>query len=171
MAVLPQLFYVAPTPLCMRSRRPPFAKRGTGHPLCWGACGIKSLGHRARGVSFPPCAGASIIFGAMATLLLSMPKDKNFATGLHQPISTIFASGKGPDYVLSFNDISRITKGMKVIVFDRPSQQAEGVVAGVCPSGNTTRNGRPRYHVLIRDLKQTTYATPPNVNRCGVGFA
>ena len=106
----------------------------------------------------------------MATLLLSMPKDKNFATGLHQPISTIFASGKGPDYVLSANEISRITQGMKVIVFDRPSQQAEGIVAGVHPSGNRTRNGRLRYHVLIHNLKQTKYATPPNVNRCGVGI-
>jgi hypothetical protein len=118
----------------------------------------------------PDWRSTSYNFNAMTTLLLSMPKDKNFSTGLHQPISTIFASGKGPDYVLSFNDISRINKGMKVIVFDRPSQQAEGVVAGVCPSGNTTRNGRPRYHVLIHDLKQTTYTTPPNVNRCGVGF-
>jgi hypothetical protein len=48
--------------------------------------------------------------GAMPTLLLSMPKDKNFATGLHQPISTIFSSGTGPDYVLFFSDISRITR-------------------------------------------------------------
>jgi hypothetical protein len=108
--------------------------------------------------------------GAMPTLLLSMPKDKNFATGLHQPISTIFSSGTGPDYVLFFSDISRITKGMKVIVFDRPNMQAEGSVAGVQPSGNITRNGRPRYHVLIHDLKKTAYTTPPNVNRCGAGF-
>lgn len=106
----------------------------------------------------------------MATLLLSMPKDKNFSTGLHQPISTIFASGTGPDYVLSANEISRIAQGMKVIVFDRPSQQAEGIVAGVRPSGNTTRNGRLRYHVLIHDLKQTAYTNPPTVNRCGVGI-
>jgi hypothetical protein len=111
-----------------------------------------------------------MIIDAMATLLLSMPKDKNFATGLHQPISTIFASGRGPDYVLSANEISRITQGMKVIVFDRPNQQAEGIVAGVRPSGNTTRNGRPRYHVLIHNLKQTVYTRPPNVNRCGVGI-
>lgn len=102
--------------------------------------------------------------------MLSMPKDKNFATGLHRPIGTIFASGEGPDYVLSFDDISRITKGMKVIVFDRPRMQAEGIVAGVHPSGNTTRNGRPRYHVLVHDLKETKYAAPPSVNRCGVGF-
>jgi hypothetical protein len=114
--------------------------------------------------------GTSMIIDAMATLLLSMPKDKNFATGLHQPISTIFASGRGPDYVLSANEISRITQGMKVIVFDRPNQQAEGIVAGVRPSGNTTRNGRPRYHVLIHNLKQTVYTRPPNVNRCGVGI-
>jgi|SRR5580704_6775584 hypothetical protein len=106
----------------------------------------------------------------MTTLLLSMPKDKNFATGLHQPISSVFASSKRPDYVLSANEISRITQGMTVIVFDRPSQQAEGFVAGVRPSGNTTRNGRPRYHVLIHDLKQTAYTNPPKVNRCGVGI-
>jgi hypothetical protein len=116
------------------------------------------------------CVERASIIQRMATLLLSMPKGKNFATGLHQPISTIFASGKGPDYVLSANEISRITQGMKVIVFDRPSQQAEGIVAGVQPSGNTTRNGRPRYHVLIHNLKQTKYANPPNVNRCGVGI-
>jgi hypothetical protein len=109
--------------------------------------------------------------GAMATLLLSMPKNKNFETALHQPISTIFASGTGPDYVLSASDRSRITQGMKVIVFDRPTFQAEGIVTGVRRSGNTTLNGRPRYHVLIRDLKQTAYTNPPRVNRPGVGFA
>jgi hypothetical protein len=107
----------------------------------------------------------------MATLLLSMPKSRNFATNLHQPINTIFATGAGPDYVLSANDISRITQGMKVIVFDRPNLQAEGIVVGVRPSGNTTRNRRPRYHVLIHNLKQTAYTRPPNVNRFGVGFA
>lgn len=106
----------------------------------------------------------------MTTLLLSMPKNRNFATNLHQPISTIFATGAGPDYVLSASDISRITQGMKVIVFDRPNLQAEGIVASVRPSGNTTRNGRPRYHVLIHNLKQTAYTRPPNVNRLGVGF-
>ncbi len=99
-----------------------------------------------------------------------MPKSKNFATGLHQPISTIFATGKGPDYVLSASDKIRIITGMRVIVFDRPSQQAEGVVDRVVPSGNRTKNGRPRYHVLIHDLRQTAYTHPPNVNRCGVGF-
>lgn len=72
--------------------------------------------------------------------------------------------------MLSAGEISRITQGMKVIVLDRPSQQAEGIVAGVRPSGNTTRNGRPRYHVLIHNLMQTAYTKPPNVNRCGVGI-
>jgi hypothetical protein len=99
-----------------------------------------------------------------------MPKSKNFATGLHQPISSIFARGRGPDYVLSASDKSRIIRGMRVIVFDRPSQQAEGVVDKVVPSGNTTKNKRPRYHVLIHDLKQTAYTHPPIVNRRGVGF-
>lgn len=107
----------------------------------------------------------------MATLLLSMPKNRNFETELHQPINTIFATGTGPDYVLSASDLSRISQGMKVIVFDRPTLQAEGTVAGVRPSGNTTLNGRRRYHVLIHDLKQTAYTRPPNVNRLGVGFA
>jgi hypothetical protein len=99
-----------------------------------------------------------------------MPKNKDFTTGLHQPISTIFGSGTGPDYVLSADEMSQITQGMKVIVFDRPSQQAEGIVAGVRPSDNITRNGRQRYHVLIHDLKKTAYTNPPNVNRCGVAI-
>src|SRR5579862_7003276 len=106
----------------------------------------------------------------MRILLLSMPSSQNFATGLHQPISSIFASGRGPDYVLSAGDKSRIIHGMRVIVFDRPTQQAEGVVDRTVASGNITRNGRPRYHVLINDLKQTAYTNPPKVNRCGVGF-
>lgn len=106
----------------------------------------------------------------MAILLLSMPKSKNFSTGLHQPISTIFASSRGPDYLLSVSDKSRIIPGMKVIVFDRPTQQWEGVVDRVIPSGNTAKNGRPRYHVLINHLTQTAYTRPPSVNRCGVGF-
>jgi hypothetical protein len=59
---------------------------------------------------------------------------------------------------------------MRVIVFDRPTQQAEGVVDNVVLSGNVTKNGRPRYHVLIHHLAQTAYTHPPSVNRCGVGF-
>jgi hypothetical protein len=106
----------------------------------------------------------------METLLLSMPKSKNFATGLHQPISSVFVSGQGPDYVLSASDKSRIIRGMRVIVFDRPTQQAEGVVDRIVPSGNITKNGRARYHVLINNLRQTAYMNPPAVNRCGVGF-
>jgi hypothetical protein len=99
-----------------------------------------------------------------------MPKNQNLATGLHRPISSIFTTGKGPDYVLSASERSRIVRGMKVIIFDRPDQQAEGVVVGVVPSGNVTKNGRLRYHVLAEGLRQTAYTNPPSVNRCGVGF-
>jgi hypothetical protein len=109
----------------------------------------------------------------METLLLAMPSSKNSATALHQPISSIFATGRGPDYALTANDRTRIVRGMRVIVFDRnsPPQQAEGTVDQIVPSGNVTKNRRRRYHVLIHNLKETAYSHPPAVKRInGVGF-
>ena len=109
----------------------------------------------------------------METLLLAMPSSKNSATALHQPINSIFATGRGPHYALTANDRSRIVRGMRVIVFNRdpPPQQAEGTVGGIVPSGNVTKNGRLRYHVLINNLKQAAYSNPPAVKRInGVGF-
>ena len=108
----------------------------------------------------------------MTTLLLAMPKSKNSATTLHLSFSSIFTPpNRGPDYALTASDRSRIVSGMRVIVFDRPTQQAEGVVDKFVLSGNATKNGRPRYHILIHNLNPTKYNNPPAVKRCnGVGF-
>jgi len=105
----------------------------------------------------------------METLLLSAPKDKDAASGLHKTFETIVANQVGPEYAIFGNVVGRIVVGMKVVVFDRArKKQAEGVVTGLTPTGRKTGHGVSRYNVLIRDLKEVRYKFPPRVNRCGV---
>jgi hypothetical protein len=107
----------------------------------------------------------------MKTLLLSAPKDKNTASSLHRTFSTILANHVGPEYAIYGNLVGQIIAGMKVVVFERiDGRQAEGVVAGLNPTGHKTGSGVSRYDVLIRDLHEVQYTHPPQVNRCGVGF-
>ena len=108
----------------------------------------------------------------MNTLLLSAPKDKDTATGLHRTFDSILASNVGPEYAIYANLLAQITTGMRVIIFERTSgRQAEGIVAGVNPTGHKTGAGVPRYDVLIRDLHEVKYTCPDPVNRCGVALA
>ena len=107
----------------------------------------------------------------MKTLLLSAPRDKDTATGLHKSFSTILNDKIGPDYAIHRNLRSQITLGMKVVVFERiDRRQAQGTVAGVAPTGNVTRNGIQRYDVKIPDLHSVQYTHPPHVNHCGVAI-
>jgi hypothetical protein len=107
----------------------------------------------------------------MKTLLLSAPRDKNTATGLHRNFSTILNNRVGPDYAINGNLLSQITPGMKVVVFERIDQrQAEGRVAAIMPTCNKTKNGLLRYDIKIPDLHPVDYTTPPHVNHCGVGI-
>lgn len=108
----------------------------------------------------------------MKTLLLSAPKDKNAATGLHRTFNSILANQIGPEYAIYGNLVGQINAGMKAVVFERVDRrQAEGVVAGLTPTGHKTGGGILRYNVLLRDLNEVSYTNPPQVNRCGVGFA
>ncbi len=108
----------------------------------------------------------------MRTLLLSAPKDKDAASGLHRPFNNILTSRVGPEYAIYRNLVGHIITGMKVVVFDRGGhgRQAEGVLAGLTLTGRKTGTGVLRYNVLIRDLNEVAYTRPPQVNRCGVGF-
>jgi hypothetical protein len=108
----------------------------------------------------------------MKTLLLAAPKDKDTASGLHRAFNHMIANRVGPEYAIAKSLLIQIVTGMKVVVFDRAGhgRQAQGVVAGVKPTGNKTRTGMLRYNVLIRDLNEVAYTRPPNVNRYGVGF-
>jgi hypothetical protein len=108
----------------------------------------------------------------MKTLLLSAPKDKNAASGLHRTFNSILASNIGPEYAIYANLVGQISTGMKVVVFERiDRRQAEGVVTGVNPTGHKTGAGVSRYDVLIRDLHEVQYTHPAPVNRCGVAIA
>jgi hypothetical protein len=108
----------------------------------------------------------------MRTLLLSAPQDKNTASVLHRDFGTILNTRVGPEYAIYGNLVGQIVPGMKVVVFDRATRrQAEGIVADLQPTGNSTGGGVLRYNVLIRDLSLVDYTEPPHVNRCGVGFA
>jgi hypothetical protein len=107
----------------------------------------------------------------MKTLLLSAPRDKDSATGLHRSFSTILNSKVGPDYAIYGSLVSRITPGMRVVVFERVDQkQAEGTIAAVIPTGNITKNGIRRYDIKIPDLHPVQYGYPPHVNHCGVAI-
>jgi len=108
----------------------------------------------------------------MKTLLLHAPKDKDAASGLHKAFDSILTNHKGPDYAIYGNLTGQISTGMKVVVFDRAGhRQAEGIVAGLNPTGHKTATGVLRYDVLIRGLSEVPYTNPQRVNRCGIGFA
>jgi hypothetical protein len=49
----------------------------------------------------------------MKTLLLSAPKDKNAASGLHRTFSTILASNIGPEYAIYANLVGQISLSTK----------------------------------------------------------
>ena len=107
----------------------------------------------------------------MRTLLLSAPKDKNTATGLHKSFSTILSNRIGPEYAIYGTLLGQISPGMKVIVFERVARrQAEGTVATIVHTGNKTGQGVRRYNISIPDLHEVQYSRPPQVNRCGVGI-
>jgi hypothetical protein len=107
----------------------------------------------------------------MKTLLLSAPKNKDTATSLHRTFDTILVHKLGPEYAIYANLLVQITAGMKVIIFERISgRQAEGIVAGVNPTGHKTSAGVSRYDVVIRDLHEVKYTCPDRVNRCGVAL-
>jgi hypothetical protein len=106
----------------------------------------------------------------MPTLLLLAPKNKTQPGTHRRDYYTILANSVGPDFGISTNQISQVTIGMPVIVFDRDrSLQAEGVVAGYTATSKAG-NGVQRYDVTIRDLTSRQYTNPPRVNRFGVAI-
>jgi hypothetical protein len=107
----------------------------------------------------------------MGTLLLSAPRDKDTATGLHRSFSTILNNKVGPEYAIYKNLWSQIAPGMKVVIFERLDQrQAEGTVAAISSTGKVTGNGVMRYDISIPDLHSVPYTRPPRVNHCGVAI-
>ncbi|HXC44855.1 MAG TPA: hypothetical protein VNY51_15200 [Candidatus Dormibacteraeota bacterium] len=106
----------------------------------------------------------------MPTLLLLAPKSRTQAGTHRRDFYTILANSMGPDFGISARQISQVTVGMPVIVFDRDrSLQAEGVVAGYTRTSRAG-NGVQRYDIAIRDLISRQYANPPRVNRFGVAI-
>jgi hypothetical protein len=104
----------------------------------------------------------------MPTLLLLAPKSRAQPGTHRRDYYTILANSVGPDFGISAHQISQVTVGMPVIVFDRDrSLQAGGVVAGYTPTSRAG-NGVQRYDVAIRDLASRQYTNPPSVNRFGV---
>ncbi len=106
----------------------------------------------------------------MPTLLLLAPRSQTQPGTHRKDFYTILASGVGPDYGISKNQMGQISVGMRVIVFDRDrSLQAEGEVTGYTATSKAG-NGVQRYDVSIRNLALQPYANPPRVNRFGVAI-
>jgi hypothetical protein len=106
----------------------------------------------------------------MKTLYLLAPRSRNNPRSHHKDFYTIMASGVGPDYGISKNQMSQIHIGMSVVLFDRDRPiQASGTVGGWSAT-TKAGNGVQRYNIALQGLVPEGYSNPPNVNRFGVAI-
>jgi len=107
----------------------------------------------------------------MGTLFLLAPKSKNNSSWHQRDFQTIFNSGVGPNYGISQGQITQISVGMPVVLFDRDLQRlARGTLAGYTPT-TKAGNGVQRYDVKINNFVLGQYDphnAPPRVSRFGV---
>jgi hypothetical protein len=104
----------------------------------------------------------------MPTLLLSAPRNKAVPGTISKDFYEILASGVGPDYGITSNQLSQIGTGMNVVVFDSDRElQAEGVVATYTRKEKAD-NGVWRYDAGLSGMQRVPYTKPPKVNRFGV---
>lgn len=102
----------------------------------------------------------------MPTLVINAPSYQSGKRSFDRTIK----SGVGEDYALNSKILPSAQNSTKVIVLDKTKKRkAVGEITALRKTGRSTGNRIPRFDVLMKNLKECTYA-PESLNRNGVAI-